>query len=118
VRAVRRHPDFEADYVELLEWLVDLGARARIVQLSSGLHEVVRMLAVFPAAGPRMAERGTVVLRKLLFPQGPFVAWYLHDAEDPGGDLWLVRLFHARQRRPDPGRWLRGSRGNPGSPLK
>lgn len=108
MRVVRRHADFEADYVEILDWLVDLGARARIVELAGGLHEVVRMLATFPTAGPRMAERGTVVLRKLIFPRGPFVAWYLHDAEAAGGDLWLVRLFHARQQRPDPGRWLRG----------
>ena len=108
MRAVRRHADFEADYLAMLEWLVELGARARVVQLAQGLHSVVRMLATFPAAGPKVAERGTVALRKLIFPQGPFVAWYLYDMEDPGGDLWLVRLFHARQRRPDPGRWLRG----------
>ena len=92
----------------ILAWLVDLGARPRIVELAGGLHEVVRMLARFPNAGPRMAERGTVVLRKLIFPRGPFVAWYLHDAEGLDGDLWLVRLFHARQKRLDPGRWLRG----------
>ena len=68
------------------------------------------MLARFPAAGPLMAEQGTVVLRKVIFPKGPFVAWYLYDTEHPDGELWLMRLFHARQKRPSPERWLRAQK--------
>ena len=71
------------------------------------------MLESFPAAGPKVAEEGTVILRKLIFPKGPFVAWYLYDAADPEGELWLVRLFHARQKRPNPERSIRRARGAP-----
>src|SRR5262245_59503373 len=106
-RFVRRHADFEADYIALLGDLVARGEREWIVTLASGLEDVCRMLSRFPAAGPRLADRGTVQMRKLLFPKGPYVAWYLYDDADPGGDVWLVRLFHARQRRPAPrpGKW-------------
>jgi plasmid stabilization system protein ParE len=111
VRVVRRHADFETDYVALLDWFVSEGDSLHIEQLADGLHKIVRMLSSFPAAGSKIAERGAVVLRKLLFPEGPFVAWYLYDTSDPRGELWLVRLFHARQKRPNPGRWLRRVRG-------
>jgi hypothetical protein len=90
-RLVRRHADFEADYVALLADLVARGEREWIVTLADGLEDVGRMLSKFPAAGPRLAERGTVQMRKLIFRKGPYVAWYLYDAADPGGDLWLVR---------------------------
>lgn len=110
-RRVCRHPDFEADYLALLGGLFARGERAWIETLASGLEDVVRMLSTFPAAGPCVAERGSVQLRKLLFRKGPYVAWYLHDPTDPEGEVWLVRLFHARQKRPTPrpARWM--SRG-------
>lgn len=110
MRAVKRHPDFEADYKAQLRWLVSQEARTQIVQLAEGLHEVVRMLSAFPAAGAVVAENGTIVLRKLIFPRGPFVAWYVDDLADPEGALWLVRLFHTRQKRPSPERASRRSR--------
>jgi plasmid stabilization system protein ParE len=111
-RAVRRHPDFEADYLALLGDLVAHGQSEWITALGSGLEDVVRMLSAFPAAGPPIAERGTVQLRKLLFRKGPYVVWYLYDPTHPDGEVWLVRLFHARQRRPAPrlGRWVPRSR--------
>jgi len=96
--------------VAQLAWLVSQGASTRIVQLTDGLHEVVRMLSAFPVAGPKVAESGSVLLRKLIFPKGPFVAWYLYDAAEPDGELWLVRLFHARQKRSNPAQTIRRAR--------
>ena len=107
-RPVKRHADFEADYVAQLEWLVQHGERAWILELGRGVRSVGRLLAAFPFAGPVVARRGTIELRKLLFPRGPYLAWYTVDASRPRSEVWLLRLFHARQRRPkpDPRRWL------------
>jgi len=105
---VKRHPDFEADYVVLLDSIVKRGEPAWIEVLADGLARTVRLLARFPAAGARVDRRGTLTLRKILFPRGPYVAWYVHDEADPKGEVWLVRLFHARQHRPAPAlrRWV------------
>jgi plasmid stabilization system protein ParE len=111
LRTVRLHADFEADYVAQLEWLVSREERDWIVNLETGLEEVIQLLSVFPEAGTVVAERGTVVLRKIIFPKGPYVGWYVYDTSEPHGEVWLARLFHARQKRPAPSprRWARRS---------
>jgi plasmid stabilization system protein ParE len=107
-RAVRRPRDFEADFLRLLESILSAGDESWISILLDGVKQASRMLGRFPAAGVLLAQRGSVVLRKLILRRGPYVAWYVYDTEDPDGDVWLVRLFHARQRRPlpRPGRWV------------
>jgi plasmid stabilization system protein ParE len=110
VPVVKRHRDFEADYIALLDSIVDRGEPTWIDVLADGLDRTVRLLSSFPAAGAAVDSRGTLTLRKILFPRGPYLAWYVHDAGDVTADLWLVRLFHARQRRPAPAlrrRWTR-----------
>jgi hypothetical protein len=59
-----------------------------------------------------MDAREAVLMRKIIFPKGPYVAWYAYDPDDPEGEVWLLRLFHARQRRPAPSlrRWVRRGR--------
>lgn len=71
-------------------------------------RRVVSALEAFSAMGSKQARSGNVELRSLRYPKLPYVAWYVYDPTDPDGDLWLVRLFHARQLRPrpDPSRWL------------
>lgn len=101
-RPVRRHPHFEADFVAQLDWLVDGGNAAWIRRLHQELRQVVRMLSAFPAAGSRVDANGALLLRKIIFPTAPYVAWYVYDASRDAGDLWLVRLFHVRQARPEP----------------
>jgi plasmid stabilization system protein ParE len=115
VPVVRRHPDFEADYVALLNSIVDRGEATWVGILADGLERTVRLLSSFPAAGTKVDRRGTTALRKILFPRGPYLAWYLHDIGDVTADVWLVRLFHARQRRPVPKlrRWLATKRKRP-----
>lgn len=110
---VRRHPSFVADYLVLLEQLEQGGERERIVVLAHGLEEVVEVLSELPGVGVRLDAQGSVVMRKIIFKKGPYVAWYAHDSADPEGEVWLLRLFHARQKRPAPRarRWLRGAFG-------
>jgi plasmid stabilization system protein ParE len=100
VPIVRRHPDFEIDYLALLDSIVNEGDAIWIDVLADGLERTVRLLATFPAAGAMVERKGTATLRKILFPRGPYLAWYVHDVGDVTADVWLVRLFHARQRRP------------------
>jgi hypothetical protein len=111
-RRARRHAHFEADFVRLLDSIVTRGDEAWIEHLLSGVIEASGLVEQVPGVGTLMATSGTIVMRKLILPKGPYVAWYLYDAADRDGDVWLVRLFHARQRRPQatPGRWLQSLR--------
>ena len=93
---VRLHIDFRLDFRRLPDDLVERGAEEWIAALREGVDQAMRLLTRFPAAGTRMDKRGKVELRRLIFPKGPYVAWYVVN----GRDLWLIRLFHARQRRP------------------
>ena len=108
MRAVKRHPDFERDFIAQLDWLSRRGFTEWIVALREGLTHVTKMVSKVPGAGTLVDTRRGVVLRKVFWPEGPYLAWYVYDPADRRGDVWLVRLFHARQRRPKPtpGRWL------------
>jgi len=106
VRRVLAHTDFDADYGAQLSWLVDHGERAWIENLLEGTRQIVKTLATFPGGGSAEAVAGTLILRAIRYPKGPYRAWYVYDTADPEGELWLVRLFHARQQHPklDPSR--------------
>lgn len=108
MRRARIHPDFAADYVAQLDWLVAHGERAWIEHLADGTERILTTLPTFPEIGAREAHEGTVELRVIRYRKGPYRAWYIYDRDAPAGDIWLVRLFHARQRRrkPDPSRWF------------
>lgn len=108
MRRVRLHRDFAADLIAQLDWLVAQGERSWIEHLVDGTGRIVTTLPTFPEIGSREADQGTVELRMIRYPKGPYRAWYVFDRDAPAGDIWLVRLFHARQRRrkPDPGRWF------------
>lgn len=108
-RSVRRHPTFLSDYVAILDWLEQNGDERWILILANGLDDVVRLVGEVPGIGAQLDARGSVWLRKIIFPKGPYVAWYAYDSAEPTGDVWLLRLFHARQRRPVPklARWRR-----------
>ena len=108
MRRARLHADFAADLIAQLDWLVAHGERSWIEHLVEGTERIVTTLPTFPEIGSREANEGTVELRAIRYPKGPYRAWYVYDREAPTGDIWLVRLFHARQRRqkPDPARWF------------
>lgn len=108
MRHVRSHPEFERDYRAQVSWLAERGEPAWIEGLLSGTLRITEALAKFPAMGSKQDARASVELRSLRYPRRPFVAWYVFDAADRRGDIWLVRLFHSRQKRPRPdlSRWL------------
>lgn len=110
MRRVRFHPDFAADFRAQLDWLVGNAERVWIEHLLDGTERILTTLPMFPEIGSRESSEGSVELRVIRYREGPYRAWYVYDRDTPAGDIWLVRLFHARQRRqkPDPGRWFPG----------
>jgi len=107
VRRVRVHADFRVDQAAQLRWLVELGEGSWVDHLIAGTRWIVRTLTRFPAIGPIRATDGSLVLRSIRYPKGPYVAWYMYDENDPDGYVVLVRLFHLRQEQPEPdlARW-------------
>ncbi len=108
MRRVRGHADFEADYLAQLRWLADRGEVAWIEGLLEATLRLVRALETFPGIGSKQDSRGRMQLRSVRYQKLPYLAWYVYDADDSDGDLWLVRLFHAHQQRPRPdlSRWF------------
>ena len=95
---VRRHPDFLADLEAQVLWL-DRNRDARwILRLREAVCEATRALARFPTMGAPVALGDP--LRKLILRGVPFIVWYAIA----GDDVWLLRLFHARQELPHPRR--------------
>jgi plasmid stabilization system protein ParE len=99
---VRFHADFQADLRAQLGWLREHRDQAWIERLRVALDEAASLLASFPDVGTVEARDGAVVLRRLIPGKLPYAIWYLRDTSDPEGDIWLLRLFHAKQDRPLP----------------
>jgi len=60
------------------------------------------LLAAYPQTGRKLAERGSMVLRKLRLRQTPYYVWYSFDESDSGSAVNFVRFFHTRQQTPQP----------------
>ena len=73
----------------------------QIEALRTGIHEAVALLGQFPLAGAVDMAGSVPALRKLILRRVPFVVWYRID-ESRRGDVWMLRLFHARQDRVHP----------------
>ena len=99
-RPVRIHRRFLADVRKQLDWLSDHGPEEWETNLLAAIEEVAGRLAHFPEIGELLQEDERLVLRKLIFRRLPYIAWYAYVK--PSGDVWLLRLFGARQERPDP----------------
>ena len=98
---VRRHPDFLADLEAQVLWLDRNRDARRILRLREAVYEATRALARFPNMGAPVAlgdprDAAAEPLRKLILRGVPFIVWYAIA----GDDVWLFRLFHARQERP------------------
>ena len=105
---VRRHADFLVDLQAQVLWLEQNRNEGWILRLREAVDEATRALARFPTMGAPVLghPRGAAAepLRKLVLRRIPFVVWYA--VADDG--VWLLRLFHARQKRPHPKRPRRG----------
>jgi plasmid stabilization system protein ParE len=107
-RRVRRHADFLADVTRQLAWLARNRETSWIDRLRTDLRRVTELLDRYPAAGAFLERQRGIVLRRVILPSTPYLAWYVYDEKHPDAEVILVRLFHAQQRRPvpDPSRWL------------
>lgn len=102
---VRRHPDFLADLAEQVRWLEGNRDATWIERLRDAVAEAMDAIARFPEMGVAAGslgppDTGAGTLRKLVLRHMPFVLWY-HVG---GDDIRVLRLFHARQKQPHPGR--------------
>jgi plasmid stabilization system protein ParE len=98
-RTVRRHRDFLADVRKQVRWLERHREKRWMLRLREAIREATRAVARFPALGSPVSyghPGDPASLRKLVLRDVPFVIWYA-VADD---DVWLLRLFHARQKRP------------------
>lgn len=107
-RRVRLHGDFLADFDRQIAWLEHRGELAWIEGLEADVIRAFDLLGAYPAAGVLLHREGAIVLRRLVLSSTPYLAWYVYEDDRPAADVWLVRLFHSRQVRPDPtpSRWL------------
>ena len=99
-RRVRYHGDFRADLRAQLKWLVANRPVAWIDSLKTAIDEAVELLSRFPSVGTIEATEGDMAVRRLILRKVPYVVWFLSDTAHPAADVWMLRLFHARQDRP------------------
>lgn len=99
---VHYHPAFVTDLRAHKDWIVEHDRPAWLDALATGLNAAAALLADYPMVGPVVAEGRDTTLRRLVWSHAPYVCWYVHRQDPPIPDVWLIRLFHASQRRPAP----------------
>lgn len=83
-------------------YLQERGEPAWIDKLDADIEALKTLLSAFPNSGRKLAERGSVALRKLRLRQTPYYVWYSIDEARSDSPVTLVRLFHTRQQTPQP----------------
>ena len=96
---VRIHADFMADVRAQLRWLGRNRDRSEIDHLRTAIDEAIDLLSSFPNAGSIERQESSAVLRRLILRRLPYVVWFVRETRRPDSDLWLLRLFHTRQRK-------------------
>lgn len=99
---IRHHADFRRDLRAQLSWLKENADPSWIEQLQADLRDARRLISTFPDIGTIEAGKGTFVLRRFLLAKAPYVLWFVRDTAAAKADIWFIRLFHARQKRPRP----------------
>ncbi|HRI66874.1 MAG TPA: type II toxin-antitoxin system RelE/ParE family toxin [Polyangium sp.] len=100
LRRIRFHADFKSDLDAQLEWLETNKDAHWIERLQRALNDATQLLTRFPAVGTIERQDGKIALRRLILRDVPYVIWFVSDLENPRADIWILRLFHARQDRP------------------
>jgi len=98
---VRVHADFRTDLRAQLAWLETAPDARWIDGLAAGIDEAIKLLSKQPGVGTLEAAEDGSELRRLILRRLPYVIWYSTEPH-ARGDVWLLRLFHARQSRPRP----------------
>lgn len=93
---------FGADTLRQVAYLRDRREYAWIKTLSDDLAELEQLLTEFPLAGRELARQGNELLLRLRLRTAPFYVWYSVDPKRRNAPVRLLRLFHVRQRSPDP----------------
>ncbi len=99
-RRVRFHAELREDLRRQIDWLSDNRDPSWIDGLRKGIEEAEDLVSTFPHVGTIEAQTGTSVLRRLILRKVPYVLWFTWDTADEAGDVWFLRLFHAREERP------------------
>ncbi len=98
---VRRR--FRADVERQAAWLAEHAPPGWLDAFFVALRDAHRRLARFPALGPVVQADERIVLRELPIARRlPYLVQYAHEPTEPIRRVWLVRLFHYGQRRPEP----------------
>jgi len=102
VARVRIHPDVLASLNEQRDWIAEHRDDGWAERLQQDLDEALAALTEFPRIGEAAStgERragGGKALRRLPLRRTPFVLWYA--VEEPGDEVWVLRLFHSRESR-------------------
>jgi plasmid stabilization system protein ParE len=102
------HGDFVVDFERQVLWLERNAGMLWIEHLEADVVRAVELLSDYPGAGALVMREGRTLLRRLVLPSTPYIAWYVYEEEQPAGDIWLPRLLHSRQRspKPEPSRWF------------
>ncbi len=96
---IERDADFLVDLENQVGYLFLADERRWISMLQEDLYEALELLASFPEAGQQVSLQRRPRVRRLRLRRTPFVIWYRVTANRQR--LVLLRLFHARQLRPD-----------------
>jgi plasmid stabilization system protein ParE len=98
---VRISTTFRADLRAHLAWLARVDEEAWIDGLRQGVDEAIALLGKHPAVGAIEASHRSSELRRLVLRRVPYFIWYAALCS-ASSDVWLLRIFHARQKRPSP----------------
>ena len=101
---IERAEEFKADIARQVSYLRRRQEFGWIETLRDDLVELEALLSEFPLSGRQLAEEGTALLLRLRLRTAPFYVWYGFDPTKKTTPVQLYRLFHVRQRSPEP-RW-------------
>lgn len=81
-------------------WLEENAPQEWLERFREGLTSVTRRIASYPLSGtPLGVETGVMLRAKAFAGRLPYLVYYTHSSAGPIDEVYLLRLFHYRQRR-------------------
>lgn len=91
---------FVRDVDTRVAWLEGNAPVEWLERFREGLTSVTRRIAAYPRGGAPLRDEAGLVLRAKAFPgRLPYLVYYAHSSAEPIREVYLLRLFHYRQRR-------------------